>query len=511
MKLMNKKKQFLKNSLFNTLNLCRKKILKTQLSQYYVKKNYGNFYSGNYSSIYNNLFDKNTQNYYQNSNLKTAIQDLNFLERNFRRLLFIFKFLIRKLKEYSSIFIKKKKFEIKQKKIIFQTLFDYSNQMSFVPLTKKLKNKDYYVLIKTLDKKSIKFFKELYGNKNVINAHEYGALKDILKSISFIIEDFSKILTFRKIFKLHNENIIKFFFTIFENYYLYLIYSKIFKKINPKKSVIMSSIQNEMFIAALKDVSKASLYAYAVQGVSFTCQSPTSQFLFNSVDKLFCYGNSDYKHFKNIASDKNFILAKKIIISGSVRDYYFSKKKKKLDKINQKIKILYLRSNEVWFGNLDTFYLKKFSKIIKSNFEKNLIYTIKERENSYTAASKNLIKENIIKKSKIIINKKLLTEKIISESDIIVGTISTSILYQSLYFNKLIIQLGAKNLPWANNLNECGILCAENDSQIFEILSNLLTKKNFYKKQLNKQKLLSKYLITKKNSINLITNELKKN
>ena len=230
MKLMNKKKQFLKNSLFNTLNLCRKKILKTQLSQYYVKKNYGNFYSGNYSSIYNNLFDKNTQNYYQNSNLKTAIQDLNFLERNFRRLLFIFKFLIRKLKEYSSIFIEKKKFEIKQKKIIFQTLFDYSNQMSFVPLTKKLKNKDYYVLIKTLDKKSIKFFKELYGNKNVINAHEYGALKDILKSISFIIEDFSKILKFRKIFKLHNENIIKFFFTIFENYYLYLIYSKIVKK-----------------------------------------------------------------------------------------------------------------------------------------------------------------------------------------------------------------------------------------------------------------------------------------
>ena len=65
-----------------------------------------------------------------------------------------------------------------------------------------------------------------------------------------------------------------------------------------------------------------------MQGVSFTCQSPTSQFLFNSVDKLFCYGNSDYKHFKNIASDKNFILAKKIIISGSVRDYYFSKKKK---------------------------------------------------------------------------------------------------------------------------------------------------------------------------------------
>ena len=122
-----------------------------------------------------------------------------------------------------------------------------------------------------------------------------------------------------------------------------------------------------------------------------------------------------------------------------------------------------------------------------------------------------MIEENIIKKSKIIINKKLLTEKIISESDIIVGTISTSILYQSLYFNKLIIQLGAKNLPWANNLNECGILCAENDSQIFEILSNLLTKKNFYKNQLKKQKLLSKYLIAKKNSINLIANELKKN
>ncbi len=520
MKIINKKKQLIKNSLFNTLNLNHKKILKIRRSQHYIKKEYGNFYSGSYICIYNELFEKSIKKYYQGRSAK----EINSKDKNitisfviykiFRILPYYLKLLIKKIiltKKIVLFFTRKRSYKIKQKKIIFLGSFDYSNQMSFVPITKKLKNKDYYVLIKTSDQKKINFFKELYGNDNIINLNECGTIKDIINTCLFIINDLSKILTFKKIFNNKDKSITKFLFIIFKNYYEYLIYSKIIQQINPKKSMIMSSIGNEMFIAALRNFSKASLYGYAVQGISYSGQSLTSQFLFNSVDKLFCYGNSDYEHFKNIAKSKMFVLPKKIIISGSVRDYYHAKKNFSFKKINKKIKILYLRSNHIWFGNMDDSYLEKFSKIIKSNFEKKIIYTIKERKNTHTTSSKNLITKNIIKKSKILINKKVLTEKLISESDIIVGTISTSILYQSLYFDKLIIQLGAKKFSWANNLSKCGILCAENESQIFQILSNLFVKKNFYKNQLKQQNLLSKHLITKKNSIDFILNELKKN
>ena len=64
MKLINKKKIFLKNSLFNTLNLNRSKILKKKITQYEIKKKYGNFYSGIYISNYNKLFESNIKNYY---------------------------------------------------------------------------------------------------------------------------------------------------------------------------------------------------------------------------------------------------------------------------------------------------------------------------------------------------------------------------------------------------------------------------------------------------------------
>ena len=78
----------------------------------------------------------------------------------------------------------------------------------------------------------------------------------------------------------------------------YEIYLKLLDKIN-LSIIVKTVIGNEPFIAACKS-KNIKTFGYAVQGVSLTTQSLTSQFLFNSLDNLFCYGQSDFIHFSNL-------------------------------------------------------------------------------------------------------------------------------------------------------------------------------------------------------------------
>ena len=107
----------------------------------------------------------------------------------------------------------------------------------------------------------------------------------------------------------------------------YEIYLKLLDKINPKSIIVKTVIGNEPFIAACKS-KNIKTFGYAVQGVSLTTQSLISQFLFNSLDNLFCYGQSDFIHFSNLQK-KKFDVPDKIFICGSARDFDFCKKFKK--------------------------------------------------------------------------------------------------------------------------------------------------------------------------------------
>ncbi len=378
-----------KNSLFNTINLNKKKILKKKFSQSDVQKKFGNYYSGIYVNIYNNLFEKNIKNFYTSP----KSQKFSKLNKNYLRFYYVYRSILNNfILTFRILFfcLSGKKY-LSQKKIIFQSLFGYSNQMSFYPLAKKINKKEYYFLTKTFDYKEINFFKKIYGYQNVINIYEFYDFKNIFMALFFVIKDYKKIIFLKRIFFISNIGFVKLFFNIYKNYCLYLVYLKVFKKIKPEKSLLMSSIGNEMFIAALKDACNSQLYGYAVQGVSFSGQSLTSQFLFNSLDKLFCYGHSDLKHFSNISKNKIFIFPKKIIKCGSVRDYFFSIKKE--NKKNKNPRILYVRSNHIWFGDIDSFYLKKFSKLLRENFNNKFDYKIKERKNFCSNSSKDLIKK----------------------------------------------------------------------------------------------------------------------
>lgn len=496
-----------KNFLFNTVNLNKKKILKKNFSQFNIQKKFGNFYSGVYVNIYNNLFEKSIKKFYTQPNL----QKLDNINKSNLKFFTYFKIIsdniIFILRILSFCFSKKKK--LTPKKIIFQSLFDYSNQMSFWPVVKRLKKKEYYFLTKTFNYKNLNFYKKLYGFENVINIHEFYDFKNLFTALYLVVKDYKNILFLKKIFHISNIKFLKLFFTIYKNYYLYLIYSKIFKQIKQKKNVLMSSIGNEMLIAAIKDITKSNIISYAVQGVSFTAQSLTSQFLFNSVDKLFCYGPADYNHFKKISLNKDFIFPKQISIGGSVRDFYFNNKKK-IQNNKNKLKILYLKSNSIWFGNLDGYYVNLFTKALETKFKNKFYYQIKERKNFISDDVKYLIKNAYINKKNVLIKKKMLTEKIIFDSDIIVGTISTSLIYQSLYYNKIIIQLGSNNFPWAKNLGYLGILCAKNENEIIRLLRNILFSPKYLQTIKKNQNFISKNLVSKRNAIKTILDHIDK-
>ena len=375
--------------------------------------------------------------------------------------------------------------------------------MSFTHLINRKNRKNFYFLIKTFDQSYQRTIEQLYGSKNVINIYDLVKISDIFKTISFCFKNFKKISSFKKIFLFNKIDFIKSFLISNKNYFDYLLYVRILKLINPKKCLIMSSIGNEMLIAAIKDKTKVDLLGYAVQGVSFTAQSLTSQFLFNSVDELYCYGMADYNHFKNISKKSEFIFPKKIFICGSVRDFHYNKKRR-FSNTSKKLKVSYLKSNTIWFGNMDGYYVNLFTKILETKFKNKFYYQIKERKNFISDDVKYLIKNDYINKKNVLIDKKMLTEKIIFDSDIIVGTISTSLIYQSLYYNKIIIQLGSNNFPWATNLSYLGILCAKNEEEIIRLLKNILFSPKYVKTIKKNQNFMLKNLISKRNAINTI-------
>ena len=117
-----------------------------------------------------------------------------------------------------------------------------------------------------------------------------------------------------------------------------------------------------------------------------TTQSLTSQFLFNSLDNLFCYGQSDFIHFSNLQK-KKFDVPDKIFICGSARDFDFEKNLK--NNFKKKKRIIYIRSSHIWLNNIDGKYLKMVAKVIKNDFQNKFEFKIKEKGSSISKISKD--------------------------------------------------------------------------------------------------------------------------
>ena len=189
-------------------------------------------------------------------------------------------------------------------------------------------------------------------------------------------------------------------------------------------------------------------------------------------------------------------LPKKTLIVGSTRHDYFCKKLSIKKKEKNSFKILYIKSNPVYLDGLDDKAFILFSKMMKKF--KEIKYTIKDREKFLSPTIQKLIDKRIIKKRYI--EKSGPIEESICNVDLCVGTNSTALLRQTIFLNKPIIQLYAKeHFMWDTSKT---LTSVNNEEQIFFLIKKLSSDKKFYNKYFNLNKKMKKYILS---------NELKAN
>jgi len=282
-------------------------------------------------------------------------------------------------------------------------------------------------------------------------------------------------------------------------------FSIFLNKTKPKKIFINYSLGKEPFLCAAANQKKdMKIYGYALHGITLSNQSLTSHLLFNNIDHLFLYGTADFLHFENLKklnTMHNLSLPKSFSVIGSVRDwkYYKTSMIKESKKKNNLKKFLYIKSNQTMLNDIDGFYLQMFFKIISKYFKNKFSITLKERD-GLSDVSKILLKDKLLKEDQIITNPNVKTEELICSHDYIFGTYSTSLIYQSIFFKKPLIQLGSKKIFWGN-LSKLNFLYADNEDDLNRIIELIKDDKVDVKKIIEKQNECRKMLFPE-NSVN---------
>ena len=86
----------------------------------------------------------------------------------------------------------------------------------------------------------------------------------------------------------------------------------------------------------------------------------------------------------------------------------------------------------------------------------------------------------------IIKSEKKLTETLIVENDLILGTYSTSFIYQSIYFKKPIIQIYGNKIYWTDLTKE-GIISCNNEINLKKQITKFYFNKNFFTQNYKKK------------------------
>ena len=269
----------------------------------------------------------------------------------------------------------------------------------------------------------------------------------------------------------------------------------IFKKNKIEKLFLSNFLGDAALIYANKIENKnIEFIGYAIHGLN----GDAPRYIFHNLDKLLVLGKADIKIIKDIKKFKlRFMsLPKKTLIVGSARHDYFFKKIKTKRKEKKSFKILYIKSNSIYLDGYDDKALILFSKIM--NNLKNIKYTIKDREKFFSASIQKLIEKKTINRKYL--EKSGPIEKYINSADLCVGTCSTALCKQAIFFNKPIIQMYSKqNYMWDTSK----ILPQTNsEKQIIFLIKKLSNDKKYYDKYLNLNKKIKSFILS---------NELKSN
>ena len=297
----------------------------------------------------------------------------------------------------------------------------------------------------------------------------------------------------------------KFFYQCLNNF----IFIDIAKNKKTSKIFFDNSNDKHLFQSIYKDYNSDCIYySYILNGISMANDKLVCHYYYKNIDILYCYGLNDITEIKKMFFLNKIRYPRKIIPINSARNLNHKHSKNFIK--NEKIKILYIKSNPSLLNKLDIKSLKILTEVLKKIDTNLYSLTVKERPQQPEINSKHeLIKKKFLKLDQIIFNNKKKTEDLILDSDIVIGTFSTSLM-QVIYFKKLTIQIGSKEIFW-NNFQHHNLLFCNNKKELFKILNNILIR-SFYKKKLNKQnKHIKKLFNTKINSVNKILSIFRSN
>lgn len=408
---------------------------------------------------------------------------LNVLKKLFvfsKNLFFIFKF------TFLQIILKKSK-----KKILVIVDEKKIDQISNLLIYKTLREKNISFSIINKSKNNIFFRNKI--NQREFRYENYFSIDVLLKcliNLVFFLRDY--------ILFLKKNDFISINFFYLSKIYLRAIYdanitNKINNQFNPDFIYInQNSLAQQNIINSFKNINdKIQIIGNSFNGLKLSNQVLTAEYLWNNIDHLFCYGQIDFDEFNKKKKNKKYLFPpKKIYKVGSPRDYIFLKKKKFKKNNSKFIKILFIKSNPNMQHNIDEKALELVLKTINNHKLRDKIFlTIKDRAQPSQQSNIDEIKKNYSGNIIVVKSEKDLTEKLIYENDLILGTYSTSFIYQSIFFKKPIIQIFGNKIYWANLRKEHLITCNNNyelNKQITKFCNNENKFIDNYKKKIFK-------------------------
>jgi len=361
--------------------------------------------------------------------------------------------------------------------IIQEKSIDQISTKIFCKNLKKLKKK--YIILNNTKTRLLKdFYLEPSSRNNIFNYNNFINIFTFLIIIFSYLKNYTKFRNFikRNNFLNLNKNLLKDIYLRFIlDFYVSKSINKLFKPdniyINQFSHGRLNIVKNLKF-----QNSEIKVFGNAFNGVYFSQQYLFKDYLWDSIDYLFCYGEIDKIALLKIKKQKYMHPPKKIISLGSLRDDEFYKTRKLNYKIKKEVKILYIKSNPTILNDIDNQSLKFFIKAIKKiniKYNTSLKIVVKDRfqKNQQVNFLKLLGKD--LSYVKIINSDNILTEDLIQKSDLIIGTFSTSFIYQSIYFRKPIIQINPKK-SLVNDIKKIKLLSCNNSNELKKNLNKFL-------------------------------------
>ena len=385
-------------------------------------------------------------------------------------------------------FLKKKNIKkINLEKKIFFFTNKLIDQYNIFPLSNFLLKKNInHSLLYAGEKEKLNQFNKLF-KKEILNITNFITISNFISGYFIFVSKKKEIKKIFKIFNFGEEEKKK--ILIFYKYFF--IYHELYKRLFKNKTIkiVVTNKFNTPELCALiyhlKYVKKEKnflsvSYPFIGQG------GESALYLHSNSDIILTTSKAD-KKIIDLIKKITFLPIPKLKPIGTVRNEILKNKfNKKID--NKKINILYIKSNNLHYNDIDDKALRIFIKSIKK-FKNKIKFKIKDRHHGMSKTVKQLIDKKSITKKNLVDDKENFIEKSINEADICIGTCSSALSKQAVWMKKPVIQL-FKDKLFMYKIKST--LTADNEKDLELILKRLLQKRYLRKIKIKADKIYKK-------------------